>query len=133
MATSALSGSSWARRSCIFASRYDLVRLALATLPPFGIGKWDGLVDRRRLGRLHQAQQHRRNGALRCGARSARQVEMRRTIARAGELRMAAEGDRLVLPVAAIGIAAARGLQIDERHQARADADTTELDRLGTF
>lgn len=46
---------------------------------------------------------------------------------------MTAEGDRLALPVAAIGISAVVIGKLIERHQPRPDADTAQLDGFGMF
>jgi hypothetical protein len=70
-----------------------------------------------------QAQHDRTGGALAFDRRSAGQVEMRRAVDRAAKAGMAAEGDGLPVPVAAIGIAALAWREIEERDEPRADAD----------
>src|SRR5215470_14371223 len=46
---------------------------------------------------------------------------------------MAAKSDRFAVPVPAIGIAAIAILELDQRQQARLDADTAQPDRLDAF
>src|SRR5450432_834164 len=126
-ATSTLRGRSCDRRSWSFANRCDLLRLVRAMLSPMQ-NEENCLAPS---GGFHQPQRHRTCRALRRGAVVARQMKMRPAVAGAQKPWMAAEQDDVAVLVAAIGVAAITGFEVDQRHQPRTEADTAELDRLG--
>lgn len=61
--------------------------------------------------------------------RIAGELEMRSAVTRPGLARMAAKGDRIAIPVTAIGIVAIAGFELVEGQQPRADADTAKPNR----
>src|ERR1700686_1760633 len=60
-------------------------------------------------------------------------MKMRRAVARAVAPRMAAKGDGFALRVAAVGVAAVAGFEIDQGEMPRHDLDTAEFCRFRPF
>src|SRR4029077_12715821 len=63
--------------------------------------------------------------------RAAGQMKVRNAVARTVATRMAAEGDRLPLRIAAIGIAAITVLKVEEGKMARHDGDAAQIQGRG--
>lgn len=78
----------------------------------------------------NQPQNHRRRRPLNLALRIAREMEMRRAVAGPGLPRMAAERDRLTIPVPAVRVTAISRLEIIKRNQPRADPHAAQLRRL---
>src|SRR5580692_7625711 len=91
------------------------------------------LVSVRASCRLHQPECDGAGWPFQWTAGASRQMKMRRAIAGVLAARLTAEGDGFAFLIAAIGVAAIAGFELQQRQMSRIGFDTAKLDSLFAF